>query len=130
MIAFLTTPIFYLTPYIALWTIANGLFAAGLIWILKLSNTRSTLITTALTTAIASILWNWSIEFNQSTIYLNADHPIFRISWADAFNGVGVFAFTSLVLGLWGIPESRANLVVKIAGIASLVTTFNDRFFF
>jgi len=130
MISFLTTPIFDLTPYIALWSIANGLIAVGLIWGLKLSRSRTTLIATASTTAIASIFWNWSIEFNQSTIYLNVDHPIFRISWADAFNGVGVFALTSLVLGLWINRESRAAFVVKIAGISALVTTFTDTFFF
>ncbi|NUN66979.1 hypothetical protein HCU40_20015 (plasmid) [Pseudanabaena biceps] len=130
MTGFLTTPIFYLTPYIFLWSIANGLIAVGIIWILKLSKTRSTLIATAATTAIASIFWNWSIEFNQSTIYLNVDHPIFRISWADAMDGVCVFTFTSLVLGLWINRESRATFVTKIAGISALVTIFTDTFFF
>jgi fucose 4-O-acetylase-like acetyltransferase len=108
MINFSIAPIFYLTPYIALWSIANGLIAIGLIWGLKLSRSRQTLIATALTTAIASIFWNWSIEFNQSTIYLNVDRPIFRISWADALNGVGVFALTSIVLGMWVDPQARA----------------------
>jgi fucose 4-O-acetylase-like acetyltransferase len=130
MISFLTTPIFYLTPYIFLWSIANGLIAVGLIWVLKVSRAKYTLIVTAITTAIASIFWNWSVEFNQSTIYLNVDHPIFRISWADALNGVCVFALTSLVLGLWINRESRAAFVVKIAGIAALLTTFTDTFFF
>ena len=130
MISFFTTPIFYLTPYIFLWSIANGLIAIGLVLILKLSKKRSTLIAMAATTTIASIFWNWSIEFNQSTIYLNVDHPIFRISWADALDGVCVFAFTSLVLGLWINRESLATLVVKIAGISALVTTFTDTFFF
>jgi fucose 4-O-acetylase-like acetyltransferase len=130
MIGFLFTPIFYLTPYIFLWSIANGLIAVGLVWGLKLSRSRETLISTALTTAIASIFWNWSIEFNQSTIYLNVDHPIFRISWADAGNGVGVFALTSLVLGIWVNPQAQAVSTIRIAGVAALLTTFTDTFFF
>jgi fucose 4-O-acetylase-like acetyltransferase len=130
MISFLTTPIFFLTPYILLWSIANGVISSGLVWLLKLSRTKSTLITTALTTAIASILWNWSIEFNQSTIYLNVDHPIFRISWADALNGVCVFALTTLVLGLWINTQTQAIVTVRIAGVAALLTVFTDTFFF
>jgi hypothetical protein len=130
MISFLTAPIFYLTPYIALWSFFNGIITVGLIWALKLSRTKSTLITTALTTAIASIFWNWSIEFNKSTIYLNVDHPVLRISWADALNGICVFTLTSLVLGLWINPQNQAVTIVRIAGVAALLTTFTDTFFF
>ncbi len=81
-------------------------------------------------TAIASILWNWSIEFNKSTVYLNIDHPYLRISWADSLNGVCVFALTSLVLGALTDKQSPALRVVKMAGIAALVTLFTDTFFF
>lgn len=130
MISFLTTPIFFLTPYITLWSIANGLIVIGLLKLLNIQTSSLTKLATASTTAIASIIWNWSIEFNQSTIYLNVDHPIFRISWADALNGVCVFALTSLVLGLWVNRESKAVLVGAIAGIAALLTTFTDTFFF
>jgi hypothetical protein len=130
MISFLTTPIFFLTPYIVLWSLANGLIVIGLLILLKIKVSRIAKLVTASTTAIASMIWNWSIEFNQSTIYLNVDHPIFRISWADALNGVCVFALTSLVLGLWVNRESKAGLVVWVAGIAALLTTFNDTFFF
>jgi hypothetical protein len=130
MIQFLTTPIFYLTPYIFLWSIFNGIIVFGLIRVLKLSGSKSTQFAAALTTAIASIFWNWSIEFNQSTIYLNIDHPYLRISWADALNGVCVFALTSLVLGLWVNPQHKAVAIARIAGIAALLTTFTDTFFF
>ena len=128
MVSFLNTPIFFLTPYVALWSILNGLLTIGL-W-LSIKTSRLTKLATALTPAIASILWNWSIEFNQSTIHLNVDHPIFRISWADALNGVCVFALTSLVLGFWINRQSQAATVVQIAGVAALITIFTDTFFF
>jgi hypothetical protein len=127
---FFTTPIFFLTPYIFLWSILNGLLTIGLLQLLKIKTSRLTKLATATTTAIASILWNWSIEFNQSTVYLNVDHPYLRISWADALNGVCVFALTSLVLGFWVNPQSQAATVVKIAGVAALLTIFTDTFFF
>jgi hypothetical protein len=130
MMQFLATPIFYMTPYIFLWSIFNGIIVFGLIQLLKLSRSKSTKFFAALTTAIASILWNWSIEFNQSTIHLNVDHPYLRISWADALNGVCVFALTTMVLGFWVSPQSQVDTVVKIAGIAAIVTIFTDTFFF
>jgi hypothetical protein len=127
---FFTTPIFFLTPYIFLWSILNGLLTIGLLQLLKIKTSRLTKLATATTTAIASILWNWSIEFNQSTVHLNVDHPYLRISWADALNGVCVFALTSLVLGFWVNPQSQAATVVKITGVAALLTIFTDTFFF
>ena len=127
---FLTTPIFFLTPYIALWSIFNGLLTIGLLPYLKLKTSRLTKLATAVTTALSSMLWNWSIEFNQSTIYLNVDHPYLRISWADALNGMGVFALNVLVLGLWVNPQGQAATVVKIAGGAALVTIVTDTFCF
>ena len=130
MIQFFTTPIFYLTPYIFLWSVLNGLIVVGLLKLLKIRASRSTLTATAITTAIASILWNWSIEFNRSTIYLNVDHPYLRISWADFFNGVCVFALTALVLGAWIDREEPARAVAKISSIAALLTIFTDIFFF
>jgi hypothetical protein len=130
MINFLTTPIFYLTPYIFLWSIINGVITVALMRVLKLSRAKPTLIATAATTAIASILWNWSIEFNQSTIHLNVDHPIFRISWADALNGICVLAFTSLVLGMFINKQQPAELIARISVLAALVTVFTDTFFF
>jgi hypothetical protein len=130
MMSFLTTPIFFLTPYIFLWSILNGLLTIGLLKLLNIKTSHLTKLATASTTAIASILWNWSIEFNQSTIHLNVDHPYLRISWADTLNGVCVFALTSLVLGIWVNPQSQAATVVKIAGVAALLTIFTDTFFF
>jgi hypothetical protein len=130
MIQFLTTPIFYLTPYIFLWSILNGIIVFVLIRVLKLSGSRSTRVATGLTTAIASILWNWSIEFNQSTIHLNVDHPIFRISWADAINGISVFALTSFVLGMFVSKNQEAEQVANIASLAALVTVITDTFCF
>jgi hypothetical protein len=130
MASFLTTPIFFLTPYIALWSIVNGLLAIVLLKLLNIKTSSITKLATASTTAIASMLWNWSIEFNQSTVYLNVDHPYLRISWADALNGVCVFALTSLVLGLWVNPQHQAVTIVRIAGIAAILTTFTDTFFF
>jgi hypothetical protein len=130
MITFLTTPIFFLTPYIFVWSILNGLIVVGLLKLLKLKTSRETLIATALTTAIASILWNWSIVFNQSTIYLNVDHPYLRISWADALNGICVYTLTAFVLGTFVTPRESAGVIAKIAGIAALLTVFTDTFFF
>jgi hypothetical protein len=90
----------------------------------------TTKLAAAITTAIGSILWNWSIEFNRSTIHLNVDHPLLRISWADALNGICVMALTAMVLGLFINQKDSANIVVKIAGLAALVTIFTDTFFF
>jgi hypothetical protein len=126
----LTTPIFFLTPYVFFWSVCNGWIVVGLLKLLKMKVSRITLVATALTTAIASILWNWSISFNQSTIHLNVDHPVLRISWADGLNGVCVFALTALVLGLWIAPREQAQVVGKIALVAALWTIFTDTFFF
>ena len=130
MMTFLTTPIFFLTPYIFVWSILNGLIVVGLLKLLKLKTSRKTLIATALTTAIASILWNWSIAFNQSTIHLNVDHPYLRISWADALNGICVYALTAFVLGTFINRHEPAQAIAKVAGIAALLTVFTDTFFF
>jgi hypothetical protein len=125
----LMTPIFYLTPYIFLWSIANGFITLGLLKLLKIRTEPITKIATVITTALASILWNWSIEFNRSTIHLNVDHPYLRISWADALNGVCVFALVSLVLSSID-RQSSAFSVCQIASIAALLTIFTDTFFF
>lgn len=130
MTTFFTTQIFYLTPYIFGWSLINGLVSIGLLALLKMRLSFPVRVATGLTTAIASILWNWSIEFNRSTIYLNIDHPYLRISWADALNGVCVFSLTVLVLGLFIAPQELVKTVVKIAGIAALWTSFADTFFF
>jgi hypothetical protein len=130
MIHWLTTPIGFLTPYIALWSILNGLLTIGLLQLVKLKTTRLAQLATAVTTAIAAMVWNWSIEFNQATIHLNVDHPVLRISWADALNGICVFALNALVLGFWVMPQSQASIVVRIAGIAALVTILTDTFLF
>jgi hypothetical protein len=130
MTRFLTTPIFFLTPYIVLWSILNGLLTIGLLRWLNRKISRLTQLATAATTAIASILWNWSIAFNQSTIYLNVDHPYLRISWADALNGVCVYALTTFVLGMFIDTQEPARRTAKIAGIAALLTVLTDTFFF
>jgi hypothetical protein len=130
MNSFLTTPIFYLTPYTFCWSLFNGLVTIGLCYLLKIGLSRSTQITTGLTTAIGSILWNWSMTFNRSSIHLDVDHPYLRISWADALNGICVFGLTILVLGLWILPHDSAQKVTKIAGVAAIFTIFTDTFFF
>ncbi|MBD2604025.1 hypothetical protein H6G81_05645 [Scytonema hofmannii FACHB-248] len=130
MIQFLTTPIFYLTPYIFLWSVLNGLIVVGLLKLLKIKTAKRTQIATAITTAVAFILWNWSIEFNRSTIHLNVDHPYLRISWADALNGICVFALTALVLSMFTDKEAPAQFITKIASVAALLTIFTDTFFF
>ncbi len=130
MITFFTNPIFYLTPYIFCWSLVNGLVTIGLLALLKMRLSRSIQISTALTTAIGSIVWNWSMTYNQSYIHLDVDHPYLRISWADALNGVCVFSLTTLVLGLLIVPKESAQQVIKIASIAALLTTFTDTFFF
>lgn len=130
IINFFTTPIFYLTPYIFLWSLLNGVIAIALLKLLKIKLDLTAQIATAITTAVASILWNWSIEFNKSTIYLNVDHPYLRISWADALNGVCVFALTSFILGQFISKGEQAYLVTKVASIAAILTVFTDTFFF
>jgi hypothetical protein len=129
-VPYLTTPIFYLTPYIFLWSVLNGLIVVLLLKLLKIETAKITQIATAITTAVASILWNWSIEFNRSTIHLNVDHPYLRISWADALNGICVFALTALVLSMFTDEEAPAKFVTKIALVAALLTIFTDTFFF
>lgn len=130
VIQFLTTPVFFLTPYIFLWSILNGLITAGLLNLLKSGVSKKTIIITILTTAIASIIWNWSIEFNRSTIYLNVDHPSLRVSWADTLNSIGVFALVSFTLSILTCRNKPALVVTKIAGLAALVTLITDTFFF
>ena len=130
MIQFFTTPIFFLTPYILLWSLLNGVLLIGLLRVLKIAVPTRTWVAAALTTATASILWNWSIAFNQATVYLNVDHPYLRISWADTLNSICVFALTSLVLGLLINPQEPARWVAKIAGLAAVITVITDTFLF
>jgi hypothetical protein len=52
MIHWLTTLIDFLTPYIALWSMLNGLITIGLLQLLKLKITRLAQLATAVTTAI------------------------------------------------------------------------------
>jgi hypothetical protein len=113
-----------------MWSLFNGLIVMGLIKLLKISGSRKMQIMTGVTTTIGSILWNWSMEFNQSTVHLNVDHPYLRISWADGLNGVCVFALTAGVLGFWADPRSPSNMVARVAGLAAIVTVFTDTFFF
>jgi hypothetical protein len=79
---------------------------------------------------LASLLWNWSVEFNGSTQFLNVDHPIFRISWADALNAMCVFAAVSSVLGFFTARDVSAILLARVAGLAALVTVLADTFLF
>ena len=130
MLNFLFQPIFFLTPYIFIWSLLNGAIAILLLKSFKIYTSKQLKIAVGLATAIASILWNWSIEFNRSTIYLNVDHPIFRLSWADGLNGVCVFALNCLVLGLWIDRQSPVDRIVRIAGIAAITTIFTDTFLF
>lgn len=130
MIQFLTTPIFYLEPWIFLWGILCGLIVIGIIRALKFPVTRKTPLAAGSATMLAIWAWNWSIEFNRSTIYLNVDHPIFIISWADAICAICVFAAVAFVLGWFVNRNEPAGLVIKIAGIAALVTLLADTFVF
>jgi hypothetical protein len=61
LINFVATPIFYLTPYIFMWSVLNGLMTLGLLKLINIKLPLNSQIATAVTTAIASILWNWSI---------------------------------------------------------------------
>ena len=130
IIRFLTTPIFFLTPYIFIWSILNGLITLGSLRLLRMDISRRARVATALTVATASILWNWSIAFNLSTLYLNVDHPVLRLSWADLLNSMCVFALTSFVLGLFVGKHEPAQMVAKVAGLGALVTLITDTFLF
>jgi hypothetical protein len=130
MIGFMTTPIFFLTPYIALWSVLIGAITVALLEPFKLLLSTSARASVWIAASLASLLWNWSIEFNGSTRFLNVDHPIFRISWADALNGICVFAAVSSVLGFFTAREVPANLITRVAGLAALVTVLADTFLF
>jgi hypothetical protein len=130
MIRFMTTPVFFITPYIALWSVLIGAITVALLKPLKLELSVQARASVWIAASLASLLWNWSIEFNGSTRFLNVDHPIFRISWADALNAVCVFATVSSVLGFFTAREVSANLITRVAGLAALVTVLADTFLF
>jgi hypothetical protein len=129
-IRWLTTPMFFLTPYIALWSVLLGAITVALLRPLKLELSAHTRASVWIAASLASLLWNWSLEFNGSTRFLNVDHPIFRISWADALNAVCVFAAVSSVLGFFTARDVPANLLARVAGLAALVTVLADTFLF
>jgi hypothetical protein len=130
MVEFFTTPIFFLTPWIMLWSILTGIIAALLaVRVFRPLPWRQAWIAAAVT-ALASMLWNWSIAFNGATTMLNVDHPQLRISWADALNGICVLACTALVLGLGSGRNEPARRIVGIAVLAAAITILNDTFFF
>jgi hypothetical protein len=130
MIRFMTTPVFFLTPYIALWSVLIGAITVALLRPFKFELSVQARASVWIAASLASLLWNWSIEFNGSTPFLNVDHPIFRISWADALNAVCVFATVSSVLGFFTAREVPANLITRVAGLAALVTVLADTFLF
>ena len=130
VIAFFTTPIFFLTPYIALWSILIGAITVALLRPLKLELSAQARASVWIAASLASLIWNWSIGFNGSTQFLNVDHPIFRISWADALNAVCVFAAVSSVLGFFTARDVPANILARVAGLAALVTVLADTFLF
>lgn len=130
MIAFMTTPIFYLTPYIALWSILIGAISVMLLKPFMLELPFAARVSVWLAASSASMIWNWSIEFNGSTQFLNVDHPIFRVSWADSLNGVCVFAAVSGALGFFTARSVTANVVARVAGLAALITLLADTFLF
>ena len=130
MIKTMTTPIFFLTPYIALWSVLLGAISVMLLRPFKLELSAQARVSVWIAASLASLLWNWSIEFNGSTQFLNVDHPIFRISWADALDAVCVFAAVSGVLGWFTARDVPANLVARVAGLAALVTVLADTFLF
>lgn len=130
VIAFFTTPIFFLTPYIALWSILIGAITVALLRTLKLEHSAQARASVWIAASLASLIWNWSIGFNGSTQFLNVDHPIFRISWADALNAVCVFAAVSSVLGFFTARDVPANILARVAGLAALVTVLADTFLF
>jgi hypothetical protein len=130
MIGFMTTPIFFITPYIVLWSVLIGAISLALLKPCKLELSAQARASVWIASSLASLLWNWSIEFNGSTRFLNVDHPIFRISWADALNAVCVFAAVSSVLGWFTARDGPASLVARVAGLAALVTVLADTFLF
>jgi cell division protein FtsX len=129
-IHWLTTPIFFLTPYIALWSVLIGAITVALLRPFKLELSVQARASVWISASLASMLWNWSIGFNGSTPFLNVDHPILRISWADALNAVCVFAAVSSVVGWFTARDVLANLVARVAGLAALVTVLADTFLF
>jgi hypothetical protein len=130
MVDFFTRPIFFLTPWIALWSILTGVIVAVLAMRVFRPLPWRQAWTAGAATVLASLLWNWSIAFNGATAMLNVDHPQLRISWADALNGICVLAGTSLALGLGTGRNETAWRVVRIAALAAAVTILNDTFFF
>jgi hypothetical protein len=130
MIGVMTTPVFYLTPYIALWSFLIGAITVALLKPLKLELPVQARASVWVAASLASLVWNWSIEFNGSTQFLNVDHPIFRISWADALNAVCVFAAVSSMLGFITARAVPAHLLARVAGLAALVTVLTDTFLF
>lgn len=130
MVQFFTTPLFFLTPWIILWAVLTGILAALIAARVFHPVARTLIWQAAAATTLSILLWNWSIEFNQSTIYLNVDHPLLRISWADLIDGIGVLALTALVLGLGRGHEEPAGRIVGIATLASIITIVTDTFCF
>jgi hypothetical protein len=127
---FMTTPIFFVTPYIALWSVLLGVISVALLGPFKLELSAQARASVWIAASLASLLWNWSIGFNGSTQFLNVDHPIFRTSWADAMNAVCVFATVSSVLGFFTAREVPANVLARVAGLAALATLLADTFLF
>ncbi len=130
VITFFNTQIFDLTPYIALWSVLIGAITVALLKPLKLELSAQARASVWIAASLASLIWNWSIGFNGSTQFLNVDHPIFRVSWADTLNAVCVFAAVSSALGWFTARDIPANILARVAGLAALVTILADTFLF
>jgi hypothetical protein len=63
LIRFMTTPIFFLTPYIALWSVLLGAIVVALLKPLKLELSVQAQASVWTAASLASLLWNWSIEW-------------------------------------------------------------------
>ena len=110
------------------WAFVIGFLSALIVKLKGVSLTAT--ISLFLTVTATVILWNWMIEFTKATVYLNVDHPIFRISWADFFDGVSVFSTTALLLGGGVLKNEKASLIIRFASIAAVITIFIDIYFF
>lgn len=115
-------------PYIFIWAIIIAISVFSYSYTIVLAKNLKTSLITGIVAFFSIFIWNYTIELNQSTIYLNVDHPIFRISWADFWDSILVTGILSF--GLNFINNITSKQIIKISLFAFIITLFADIFLF
>jgi hypothetical protein len=104
---------------IFIWSLITGIIVAVFPIVFK-KDVRTALIS-GIATFIAVYSFNWMIDYSNATIYLNVDHQILRVSWADLLDSIVVYAFVSFAL--FSFLQKEEYYKIKHVSIIAFIAT-------